>query len=454
MRVLSRLLPALASLTLLGSAATAQPITSGQVLDGIAAVVGDQVVLLSEVEALSQQVAQGQPVDDQLWSRALDQLVNQRVLVVKARRDTTLDIADDYVTEQLDARVAALAAQVGGDAQLEALYGRRLAEIKTSLREDVRNELYAQQFRGRRLQDVTITPGEVRAWFEQIPVEQRPEVPEQVRVAHVVKVPKPNEAARQQARGYAQVLRDSILAEQAPFEEIANRHTQDPGNTNRDGSLNGGRYDRFTLRDLVPAFSAAAAALQPGEISQVFETEFGYHVLRLNSREGDRISFNHVLIPISEEGSETGVAFDELAVLRDSVVTHNVPFEAIARRHSEDDFSAFRGGFVSDPRTGERDLRLEALGPAWQANVDTLEIGEISQPTEVELLDGTKAVHFVLLQKRTPAHPLSPDIDYVLLSDYALQDKRQQVFLEWVDRLRRDVYIDIKTDRYVEEPAS
>ena len=454
MRVLSRLLPALAGLALVGGAATAQPTSSGQVLDGIAAIVGDQVVLLSEVEALSQQAAQGQPVEDALWSRALDQLVNQRVLVVKARRDTTIDVPDEYVDEQLDARVSALAEQVGGEAQLEALYGRRISEIKTSLREDVRNELFAQQYRSRRLQDVTITPGEVRAWFEQIPVADRPEVPELVRVAHVVKVPKPNEAARQQARSFAQVLRDSITAEQAPFEDIANRHTQDPGNTNRDGTKNGGRYDRFTLRDLVPAFSAAASALQPGEISQVFETEFGYHVLRLNSREGDNISFNHVLIPISEEGSEVGAAFDELVVLRDSIVTHDVPFEAIARRHSEDAFSANRGGFVSDPRTLERDLRLEALGPGWQANVDTLSVGDISQPTEVDLLDGTSAVHIVLLQKRTPAHPLSPDIDYVLLSDYALQDKRQIVFTEWIERLRRDVYIDIKSDRYVEEPTS
>ncbi|MEO0559090.1 MAG: hypothetical protein AAF170_13000 [Bacteroidota bacterium] len=217
MRVPFHLLPVLAGLALMGSATTAQPVTSGQVLDGIAAIVGDQVVLLSEVEALSQQAAQGQPVDDALWSQALDQLINQRVLVVKARRDTTMDIPDDYLDSQLDVRVSALAEQVGGEAQLEALYGRRMAEIRTSLREDVRNELYAQEYRSRRLQEVSITPGEVRAWFDLIPEAEIPEVPELVRVAHVVKIPKPNEAARQQARAYAEVLRDSIVAEQAPL---------------------------------------------------------------------------------------------------------------------------------------------------------------------------------------------------------------------------------------------
>ena len=448
---LSLLAPAL---FLFAASAGAQPVSSGQVLDGIAAVVGDQVVLRSEVDALSQQAAQGQPVDDAFWSRALDQLVDQRVLVVKARRDTTINVPDEYVTEQLDARVEALAAQVGGEAQLEAVYGRRMSEIKASLREDVRNELYAQQYRSRRLQEVAITPGEVRAWFETIPVAERPEVPELVRVAHVVKVPKPNAAARQAARAKTQAIRDSILAEQATFEALADRNSQDPGNTNRDGTQNGGRYDRFSLRDLVAEFSAAAAALEPGAISEVVETQFGFHVIRLNSREGDRISFNHILIPISEEGSETGVAFEELSVLRDSILTHNVPFEAIARRHSEDAFSAYRGGFVADPRTRERDLRLEALGEGWKSNVDTLEIGEISEPSEIELLDGTKAVHVVLLQKRTPAHPLSPDIDYVILSDYALQDKRQEVFAEWVRRLRRDVYVDVRSDRYVSEPQS
>ena len=448
---LSLLAPALFSFA---ASAGAQPVSSGQVLDGIAAVVGDQVVLRSEVDALSQQAAQGQPVDDAFWSRALDQLVDQRVLVVKARRDTTINVPDEYVTEQLDARVEALAAQVGGEAQLEAVYGRRMSEIKASLREDVRNELYAQQYRSRRLQEVAITPGEVRAWFETIPVAERPEVPELVRVAHVVKVPKPNAAARQAARAKTQAIRDSILAEQATFEALADRNSQDPGNTNRDGTQNGGRYDRFSLRDLVAEFSAAAAALEPGAISEVVETQFGFHVIRLNSREGDRISFNHILIPISEEGSETGVAFEELSVLRDSILTHDVPFEAIARRHSEDAFSAYRGGFVADPRTRERDLRLEALGEGWKSNVDTLEIGEISEPSEIELLDGTKAVHVVLLQKRTPAHPLSPDIDYVILSDYALQDKRQEVFAEWVRRLRRDVYVDVRSDRYVSEPQS
>ncbi|HEX8385289.1 MAG TPA: peptidylprolyl isomerase [Rubricoccaceae bacterium] len=433
----------------------AQPVTPGTRLDGIAAVVGDQVVLYSEVDALSQQAATQQQtaVTPELWSRALDQLLDRRILIDNARRDTTVDVSDAQVSDEVERNVQQLVGQVGSQAALEEAYGRPLADIRESFREEVRDDLLLQQYRSRRLRDVAVTPGEVTEWFDRIPAAERPEVPELVRVAHVVRTPAPSEAARAQARQFAQALRDSIAAGQATLAEIANRHTSDPGNTNRDGTKNGGSYRNFATRDLDPTFVAASAALDPGGLSQVFETGFGYHVLRLDERVGDRISFSHVLVPITQAGSELDAARATLRSLRDSVVTHGVPFEAIARRHSQDPYSASRGGFVSDPRTGERDLRLDALGTLWKATVDTMAVGEISGVAPVQLLDQTDVLHFVLLQKRTPAHPLSLEADYALLAEYALQDKRQEVLREWVDDLKRSTYVDLRAgDRYV--PAS
>src|SRR5690606_10503500 len=136
-----------------------------------------------------------------------------------------------------------------------------------------------------------------------------------------------------------------------------------------------------------------------------------------------------------------------------SVLTLGLPFELAAKRNSDDPFSAAQGGYLADPRSGERDLRLEALGALWQATIDTMEVGEISQPAEVQLLDGTNAWHIVLLQRRTPPHRLSLETDYALLSQYALQEKRQRVLDEWLADLRRTVYVEVKTDRYVERGA-
>ena len=185
----------------------------------------------------------------------------------------------------------------------------------------------------------------------------------------------------------------------------------------------------------------------------MFETPFGFHVLRLNERRGDRVSFNHVLIEVPTGEDERVQAREALAVLRDSVAA-GVPFEAIARRHSEDPYSAARGGFVSDPQSGQRDLNPEGLGAQWKATIDTLEVGEVSAPAPVALLDGTEALHFVLLQRRTPPHRLSVEDDYALLSQYALQEKQQEVLGRWVGELRREVYVDVRAERYAPPGAA
>ncbi len=434
-------------LALTASAALAQPVPPGTRLDGVAAVVGEQVVLYSEVEALVQQTAQGRQAPPELWSRALDRLVDQRIVIDRARRDTTLNVTEDMIAQQIDREVAGLASQVGGEEALVQVYGRSIDEIKALFREDVRDQILLQMYQSRRLRDVTITPGEVRSWFDLIPADQRPLVPELVRVAHVVRIPEADEAGRAAVRDFAGALRDSILAGQATLEELADRYSDDPGNTNRDGSKNGGLYTTLRLSDLESRFRAAAAAAEIGAISPVFETPFGYHVLRVNEREGERISFNHILLTVESGEAETEAARQNLEVLRDSILLGR-PFEAVAREHSQDPYSAQRGGFVADPQSRQRDLNIEGLGPLWRATLDTLDIGEISHAGEVQLLDGTPAVHIVLLQKRTHSHTLSIEDDYALLSQYALQEKQNRVLQEWVSDLRRDVYVDIKADEY------
>ncbi len=443
----------LASLVAFAPAALGQPIPPGTRVDGIAAIVGEGVVLLSEVDALAQQAAaaQQQPVTPEVWSRALDQLVDRRVIIEAVRRDTTIQVTEDQVSSEVDRQMSGLIQQAGGEDALVAAYGRPLADLREQFREDTRDELMLQQARGRRFRSVGITPGEVREWFARIPEEQRTMVPELVRVAHVALVARPDDAARARTRTFAQALRDSIVAGQATIEALADRHSQDPGNVRAGGGGNGGRYDTFRLRDLEATFRAALGALAPGQLSQVVETPFGFHVMRLNGFNGEAVSFNHVLLAPQATTSPEQLR-ERLAVLRDSVVTHGVPFEAIARRHSDDQLSALRGGIVSDPQTGERDLAVEALSsldPRWGATIRSLQEGDISQPAPVRLLDGTEAVHFVLLQRRTPTHRLSFETDYTLLSQYALNEKRQRLAGEWVAELRPSVFVDVRAPQYV-----
>jgi peptidyl-prolyl cis-trans isomerase SurA len=133
--------------------------------------------------------------------------------------------------------------------------------------------------------------------------------------------------------------------------------------------------------------------------------------------------------------------------VRDSILNHDRPFEVMARRHSEEERSSEDGGRVTDPQSGSRDLVLDALNPSWRRTIRSLEVGEISQPTEVQLLNGDQAFHIVRLDDRTPAHRASLEEDYQRIRQLALQDKRNRRMREWVDELRDEVYVEVRVTK-------
>ena len=170
--------------------------------------------------------------------------------------------------------------------------------------------------------------------------------------------------------------------------------------------------------------------------------------MRLNNRLGDVVDFNHVLIRIDESRTDPTEAIATLEMVRDSVLTGGASFALMAKEFSEDETSAARGGNVTVPQSGDRNLRYDALSPSWKQILDTLDVGELSQPANVELLDGRQAYQIVLLQRRVPAHPMTLADDYALIEEYALQDKRQRVMSAWIDELRASVYVAIKDEAF------
>lgn len=424
---------------------TASPVAAQnqneEVLDQIVAVVEDEAILRSEVDALVANIAQqqSQQPTEQLWQEALNELINQKTLAITARRDTTMQITDDQVDQQLDQRIQQMVQRVGSESRLEEMYGRSILQIKSELREDFREQLLAQQLQQTKLRDVDITPSEVRTWFERIPADSLPELPEIVRVSHIVRYPQTSATAREAARSRIASIRDSIISNEATFEEMARRHSDHSGSASR-----GGRMEGFGLADLLPEFSAVASNLSEGEVSQVFETPLGFHVMRLNDRRGDVLDFNHVLIEIGRTASDSEEAMEYLSAVRDSIVNQGAPFALMARRHSEEETSKSRGGMVVDPRSGQRDLYLEQLGPSWRQTIRDLDEGEISEPSRVELLNGDEAFHIVQLQRHDPAHRISLETDYDRIRQLALQEKQSRVMNEWVGRLRSDLYVDVR----------
>lgn len=417
---------------------------SGQVVDRIVAVVEDNVILKSEVDQLvSRQVQrQNASYSEDLWMNALQQLVDQELLAEKAQRDTTITVSDQRLTSQLNRRIERLKQRAGGEEQLEQVYGQSILEIKETFREDLRGQILAQQLRQRRTQNINITPSEVRQWFERIPQDSLPRLPKTVRLSHIVRYPKPTQDARTEAQSLISSIRDSVVNGDASFEAMARQFSDASG-----AGSTGGALSNVNLDDLVPEFAAVASRTPVGQVSQVFynENQNGYHILRVNARDGSTVDLNHILIeaPLSEKRTK-----EYLSAVRDTLLNdEDVPFEQMARRHSEDDRTAENGGRVTDPKRGNRDLPLDALGPSWTQTIRELEPGEISPPTKVELLNGDQAFHIVRLDRRVPAHRINLEQDYEQIRQRALQDKRSRKMQEWFDQLRDEIYVDIRISK-------
>jgi peptidyl-prolyl cis-trans isomerase SurA len=412
------------------------------VVDRIVADVDGEIILDSEVNALvfnalrEQQVEPTQEVIMQVWKDALNELINQKVLLSAAKQDTTIKIEDRAVEERLDRQIGQMAAQLGGNEKLEAEYGKSILQIKADYRDIMRDQMMVQEYRGKKVDGIKITPSEVRDYFNKLPLDSIPPIPETARLAHIVRLPKISETAKNNARMLAQAVRDSLLAGKR-IEDLAKRYSDDPGSKNT-----GGR-GTAKLSELVPEFSAVASSLPRGAISQVFQTQFGMHVMRVNSLDGDQLDYSHVLIKIDDRSADPAEAVAFLKQLRDSIQTHKVPFEAIAKRHSQDPNSAPFGGYVVNPQSGARDLNIAALSPSWKRALAKVQIGQISEPEASELSDGRKAWHIVWLQKKTPQHKLNLNDDFKTVEDVALQSKQEQVLQSLIGRLRQQTYIRI-----------
>jgi len=404
----------------------------GQVLDQIVSIVDGKIILKSDVDAMvAGAVQQGEPYTDELWSLALRQIVDQKVLLSHAEQDTNVVITDEQIDGEVGSRMQQIVARAGGEDKLQELYGKSSEQIQTEIRPEIKDQIMVQTFQQMKLQGMKVTPTEVREWFAKIPSDSLPDLPTIVRVSHIVRFPEIDPLAKEEAKEICETIRDSVLTSSAKIEDLAH-FSDDTYSAQR-----GGRIDNIKLSELVPEFGAVAGRLDPGQISQVFETTFGWHVMRLNSRVGDIVDFNHILIKIDDTRFMPETATTLLESLRDSLLSHDVSLGLLAKRHSQDPLSAQRSGVVTDPRTGERDLSLDALDPTWKITLASLREGEVSEPREARLLDGRKAYHVVRLDKRIEAHKVNLKEDYERIQEIVLQEKRAESVSEWVETLKK-----------------
>lgn len=421
------------------------------VADQIVALVNNHAILKSDIDqGVADYMRQAQlnqqdiSFSKELWYNFLEAEIDNYVLLEKAKIDS-ITVPDDKVNRQMDARIQQLIQRAGSEKALETAFGKSIIQLKADFREDFRNQLIAEMVPQTKLANVNVTRPEVLEFFNSIPTDSLPTIPEQVAISHIVILPPPKKDAEKAAYALAESLRDSIINHGVSIEDIAKRHSTDGT------APNGGLLPMMSLNDLVSEFSAAASALKPGDISEVVKTDFGYHIIRLNKRIGDQIETNHVLIKVDENQLDDQFAIDKLNAIRDSLLSNpNYKFSEFAKRNSQDPSTAQSGGKIIDPQTGDRLIALTRLDPSLYRTVLLMdEVGQISEPKPFNPNNANsgKGYRIIRLDRIIPEHIADFEIDYERLKTITLQQKQSAVYESWLKELRDEFYIEYRVPK-------
>lgn len=426
-----------------------------EVADQIVALVNNHSILKSDIDSdvlnyMRQSQSYGQQVSfsKELWYQFLDSSIENYILIEKAKLDS-ITVPDERVNRQMDQRVSQLVQQAGSEQALEQAFGKSIIQLKEDFRSDFREQMLTETVRNGKISSVKITRPEVLSFFNSIPKDSLPTIPEQVSLSQIVILPPAKKDARESAKNFAEQLRDSVLNHNKTIEELAKKHSDGPSGPR------GGLLPMMALGDLVSEYSAAASALQPGQISKVVETEFGFHVIQLIKRVGDQIETRHILISVGADELDDDFAIARLNEIRDSLVTMpNLKFSAFAKRVSQDPQTKLSGGKLTDPQTGERLIPLNRLDPALYRIVLVMdEVGTISEPKPFNPNNANsgKAYRIVRLDKQIPEHLANFKQDYERLKSIALQQKQFKEYASWIEELKKDFYIEFRIPKQTAE---
>ena len=421
------------------------PIWAQKALEGIAATVGDEIVLASQV---AQQYAyakqSGYPDDGGLYCEVLEQFIVQKLLVARAKLDS-LRVTDEQVERELERRLTILASQMGSLDALQEIYGKPIPLLKADLREEVREQLLAEEMRQKITEKVQITPKQVREFFAQIPPDSLPFLPAEVEISQIVFYVKPSIQEKERAQARLEAIRQEIVSGRMEFAAAARAFSQDVGSARQ-----GGYLGEFTRGQMVPEFERVVFSIPIGEVSPVFETPFGFHIVLVEKRVANKAEARHILIQPSVTQADVERTKAELETLRSQILRDSISFTRAAIEFSEDRETRQSGGRLMDRETGRYRIPLDALDAELYFIVDKLKPGQISEVVEWVIPGGRKAVRIVWLMKRYPPHRASLELDYDRFAEAVLQIERQKAVQKWLERARRNVPIEVRDERCLE----
>ncbi|MFW5877573.1 MAG: peptidylprolyl isomerase [bacterium] len=422
---------------LLSTSGYLKVIAQERIVDRIVAVVGNSIILQSEIESeLMQMQAQGYTPDDRSRCELLEDQLIQKLLLNQALIDS-VEVSEGDVEMELNRRLQFFIQQIGSRENLENYYNKSILEIKEDFREVVRNQLITGYMQEDIIGSVTVTPSEVRSFYNNLSDDDIPMIPSEVEIRRIVKYPEFSEAENFRVRQRLNEMRQRIINGES-FTTMAVLYSEDPGSARR-----GGELGYMSRTDLVPEFANVAFSLKENSVSPVFETEYGFHIAQLIDRRDDQVNVRHILLkPAASEDAkeEARLYLDSLATV---IRTDTLDFRRAAIRFTEDDDTRLSGGLVLNPESGGSRFELDELNPVQYKAVREMKVGEIAGPLESADPQGNIFYKLLYLNSQTPPHQANLNDDYAFLKDMALQQKRQRILDEWIAEQKSQTYIRI-----------
>ncbi len=411
--------------------------------DKIIAVVGkNRIILNSELEAAFTQAKLNEgniDANDSLKALILQQLVLQKILAEQAERDSLL-VSDEEVEGTIENKLRYYIRQYGSKEKLEQATGKTVYQLKEENKDVIRETLMAERMQNKVMENVKITPSEVKAFYEQIPKDSLPFFPAIVEIGQIVIDPPVSKELDDLAKNDLENIRKQIVQEGKSFEMMAGIYSQDPGS--RD---NGGRYNDVTRNGgWAPEFVAAAFKLQNGEVSPVIKTQFGYHIIQMIQRKGEQADLRHILIMPQKTSADYEAAMTRLDSIRTNVLLpHKMSFAEAVGKFSTDENAKMTGGMILNPETGASEIEIANLDPQMVLILDTLKPGMYSAPQIFQDERGNQSTRIVYLKTRTEPHKANLEDDYSKIQNVALGQKKAMKLNEWVKDRMPNAYIRI-----------
>ena len=414
---------------------------TGQVLDKIVAKVDNNIILESEVQqTYIEAVAQAQQgITAPTRCEVFESLMINKLMVAKAEIDSVM-VTEPEVMLQVDNRFNAVMQQFGGDESvLVQVYGKTAEQLKGEIEDVIREQMVVSKMRAKITEGITVSPSDVRSFFNSIPQDSLPLFTSEASVGQIVKKPEVSPEVRAQLIAQLSQFKQDILDGKADFADLAKRYSEDPGSGSQGGDLG-----FFRRGELAPEYETTALGLRPGEISDPVETQFGFHMIQLLEIKGTSYNTRHILrIPTA---SEEDILKTEryLDSLKREIETGKIDFAKAAKEYSDDRATSDNGGFFTDPASGSKRLSLRTLeDPVLYFTIDTMDVGEITKPIRFEdPREGIK-VRILFYQAKYPAHRANLEDDYEKMKAATLRRKEDEILEKWFVTAKEDVFIDV-----------